>query len=109
MGTESYYKDFVPRRRDSSVELYFAGSGYCVEGSVGYTFNIDKPFLQSILPYVAADSLQLKGSEDFEANHVYLGAGTTNGYGLSVYIERTLANSKDKEPDSIWITVFYDF
>ena len=41
--------------------------------------------------------------------YVYLGAGTTIGYGLSVYVERTLANSSDNEPDSTWVTVFYDF
>ena len=41
--------------------------------------------------------------------HVEIGAGTTIGYGLSVYVERTLANSSDNEPDSTWITVFYDF
>ncbi|WNJ82183.1 porin (plasmid) [Cedecea neteri] len=109
VGTASYYKDFVPSRRDSSVNHYFAGSGYGVEGFIGYTFNIDKPFLQSVQPYIAADSLQLKGNEDFEANHVYLGAGTTIGYGLSVYVERTLANTSDNEQDSTWITIFYDF
>ncbi|RWR00964.1 membrane protein [[Pantoea] beijingensis] len=109
VGTASYFKDFVPSRRENTVDKFFAGSGYGVESFVGYTFNIDKPFLKSIQPYVAADSLQLKGNEDFHANHVYLGAGTTIGYGLSVYVERTLANSSDDEPDSTWITVFYDF
>ncbi|AVF35985.1 porin [Rahnella sikkimica] len=109
VGTGSYYKDFVPSTRANPVDHYFAGSGYGVEGFVGYTFNIDKPFLKSIQPYVAADSLQLKGGEDFHANHTYFGAGTTIGYGLSVYVERTLAHSTDSEPDQTWVTVFYDF
>lgn len=109
VGTASYYKDFVPSTRENTVSHYFAGSGYGLESFVGYTFNIDKPFLKSIQPYVAADSLRLKGDEDFHANHVYLGAGTTIGYGLSVYLERTLASSSDGEPDSTWLTVFYDF
>ena len=109
VGTGSYYKDFVPSTRENPVDHYFAGSGYGVEGFVGYTFNIDKPFLKSIQPYVAADSLQLKGGEEYHANHVYLGAGTTIGYGLSVYVERTLAHTTDDEADATWVTVFYDF
>lgn len=110
VGTASYYKNFVPSTHEQSVERYFAGSGYGVEGFVGYTFNIDKPFLKSIQPYVAADSLQLKGDEDYHQNNVYLGAGTTIGHGLSVYVERTLATStNNEEPDSTWVTVFYDF
>ena len=108
-GTASYYKDFVPSTREHSVSHYFAGSGYGLEGFVGYTFNIGLPFLESVQPYVAVDSLQLKGNEEYHANHTYLGAGTTIGYGLSVYLERTLASTTDKEPDSTWITVFYDF
>lgn len=109
VGTASYYKDYVPSTRERSLSHFFAGDGYGLEGFVGYTFNIDRPFLKSIQPYVAADSLRLKGQEAYHANHVYLGAGTTIGYGLSVYVERTLANSSDNEPDSTWVTVFYDF
>ncbi len=108
-STASYYKDFVPSTRNHTVSHYFAGSGYGLEEFAGYTFNIDKPFLKSIQPYVAVDSLRLKGKEDYHANHVYLGAGTTIGYGLSVYLERTIATTTDNEPDSTWITVFYDF
>ncbi|KAA8728126.1 MAG: porin [Ewingella americana] len=110
VGTASYYKNFVPSTHEQSVDRYFAGSGYGVEGFVGYTFNIDQPFLKSIQPYVAADSLQLKGDEDYHQNNVYFGAGTVIGHGLSVYVERTLATSTNNEvPDSTWVTVFYDF
>ena len=90
----------MPSTRQRTLSHFFAGDGYGLEGFVGYTFNIDKPFLKSVQPYVAADSLRLKGDEAYHANHVYLGAGTTIGYGLSVYVERTLANSSDNEPDS---------
>jgi len=109
VGTASYYKDFVPSTREHTVSHYFAGSGYGLEAFAGYTFNIDKPYLKSIQPYVAVDSLRLKGNEDYHANHTYLGAGTTIGHGLSVYVERTFATSTDDQPDSTWITVFYDF
>lgn len=110
VGTASYYDDYVPSTRAGrNISNYFAGAGYGLEGFAGYTFKFDQPFLESIQPYVAVDSMRLKGDEDYHANHVYLGAGTTIGYGLSVYVERTLASTTDKEPDSTWITVFYDF
>nr|WP_277755620.1 porin [Rosenbergiella metrosideri] len=108
-STASYYKNFVPSTSNHTVSHYFAGSGYGLEEFVGYTFNIDKPFLKSIQPYVAVDSLRLKGDENYHANHVYLGAGTEMGHGLSVYLERTIATTTDNEPDSTWITVFYNF
>lgn len=106
-STASYYKDFVPSTRERSVDNYFAGSGYGLEAFGGYTFNIDKPFLKSIQPYVAADTLRLKSDENYQVNHVYLGAGTTITKRLSVYIERTIASSE--EADSTWMTFFYDF
>ena len=62
VGTASYYKDYVPSTRQRTLSHFFAGDGYGLEGFVGYTFNIDKPFLKSIQPYVAADSLRLKGT-----------------------------------------------
>ncbi|CAM3668779.1 hypothetical protein BS639_10705 [Rouxiella silvae] len=107
--TGSYYDNFVPSHHDAiNQDNFFAGAGYGVEGFAGYTFTIDKPFLKSIQPYVAADSLKLKGNENYEANHVYLGSAVTIGHGLSVYVERTLANAPN-ESDSTWVTVFYDF
>jgi len=106
-STASYYKDFVPSTRERSVDRYFAGSGYGLEAFGGYTFNIDKPFLKAIQPYVAADTLRLKSDENYQVNHVYLGAGTTITKRLSVYIERTIASSE--EADSTWMTFFYDF
>ncbi|BDH45819.1 membrane protein [Salmonella enterica subsp. enterica serovar Choleraesuis] len=109
VGTASYYKDYVPSTRANPVDRYFAGAGYGLESFVGYTFNIDKPLLKSVQPYIAADSLRLKGDENYHANHVYLGAGTTIGHGLSLYLERTIASSSDNEADATWLTFFYDF
>jgi len=106
--TASYYKDFIPSQH-TTLSRYFAGSGYGLEAFGGYTFNIDKPYLKSIQPYVAVDSLQLKGQDDYHANHTYVGVGTTIGYGLSVYVERTFATTSDKQPDQTFVTVFYDF
>ena len=108
-STASYYRDFVPSTRERSVDHYFAGSGYGLEAFGGYTFNIEKPFLKAIQPYIAADTLRLKSDENFHSNHVYLGAGTTITKRLSVYIERTIATTSDKEADSTWMTFFYDF
>lgn len=109
VGTASYYKDFVPSTRTQTVDHYFAGSGYGLEAFGGYTFNFDKPFLKSIQPYLALDSLRLQGNENYHANHVYIGAGTTIGYGLSFYLERTIASTTDNEADATWLTVFYNF
>lgn len=67
VGTASYYKDYVPGTRINPVKRYFAGAGYGLESFVGYTFNFDKPYLKSIQPYVAVDSLRLKGNENYRA------------------------------------------
>lgn len=109
VSTASYYKDFVPSKRARSVQKYFAGSGYGIEGYVGYTFNIDKPYLKFIQPYVAADSLRLKGNQDYHASHAYVGVDATLGYGFSIYVERTFATKNDRTPDQTFITLFYDF
>lgn len=107
--TASYYKNFVPSTKYHTVSHYFAGSGYGLEYFGGYTFKINDRFLNSIQPYAAADSLRLKGGEGYRANHVYLGAATDFGHGLSVYLERTIASTTDNEADTTWLTVFYDF
>jgi len=108
-GTASYYVNFSPSKRRRTLSKYFAGSGYGLESFVGYTFAIDKPYLKSIQPYVAADSLQLKGHANYRANHLYVGVGTTIGYGLRLYVERTFSSTTDNAPDSTWVTLFYDF
>jgi predicted porin len=109
VGTASYYKDFVPSTKSHTVDSYFAGSGYGLEAFGGYTFKIDKPYLESVQPYVAVDSLRLNGNQDYHANHVYLGAGTTIGHGLTIYLERTIAATTDKEADTTWLNIFYNF
>lgn len=109
VSTASYYKNFVPSTKHHAVNRYFAGSGYGLEGFVGYTFNIDKTYLNSIQPYVAVDSLRLKSDEDYHANHTYIGASTGFGHGISVSLERTIASTTDDEADTTWLTVFYNF
>lgn len=107
--TANYYDNFVPSHHsDINQDNYFAGSGYGVESFVGYTFTLNQPLLKSVQPYFAADSLTLKGHENYNAHNQYLGAALVFGHGLSVYIERTLAHAPD-ENDQTWMTFYYDF
>ncbi|AIR02123.1 membrane protein [Pluralibacter gergoviae] len=109
VGTATYYKHYVPTTRTQTVDHYFSGDGYGLESFAGYTFQINKPLLQSIQPYVGADTLRLKGEENYHANHVYLGMYTQVAYGFSFYLERTIATTSDDEPDTTWFTIYYDF
>lgn len=109
VATASYYKDYVPDERRPALANYFTGSGYGVEGFAGYTFNFNKPLLASIQPYVAWDSLQLKTQPVWHANHVYIGAMTDFGHGVSVALEQTLAFTSDRETNSTWMTWFIAF
>ncbi len=70
---------------------------------------VDKPFVESIQPCIAADTLRLKGDENYHANHVYLGMYTIIGHGFSFWLERTLASSSDNEQDTTWLSIYYDF
>ncbi len=108
--TATYYDHYIPSKRDSAnARHYFAGDGYGLEDFAGYTFKINKPFLESIMPYMSVDTLQLHGAENYHANHTYLGVWTNIGYGFSFYLERTIATTSDDEPDTTWFTVYYDF
>ncbi|CAM3592841.1 hypothetical protein BS639_13840 [Rouxiella silvae] len=109
VATANYYDDYVPsKREDVNQNNFFAGSGYGVEGFAGYTFTFNKPFFKSIQPYVAADSLKLKGGEDYSANHVYLGTALDFNHGISLYLERTLANAPGQSDETI-ATFYYNF
>ncbi|BDH46739.1 membrane protein [Salmonella enterica subsp. enterica serovar Choleraesuis] len=109
VSTATWYQNYVPTKKNARVERYFAGDGYGLETFAGYTFQLRKPFLESIQPYVAADTLRLKGSENYHANHVYLGMYTQVAYGFSFYLERTLASTTDNESDTTWLSIYYDF
>ncbi|HDS1238232.1 TPA: porin [Pluralibacter gergoviae] len=109
VGTATWYKHYVPTKRTATVDRYFAGDGYGLESFAGYTFHIDKPLLQSVQPYLGADTLRLKGEENYHANHVYLGMYTQIAYGFSFYLERTLASTSDNEAHTTWLSVYYDF
>ena len=108
-GTASYYKDFVPAQSGRTWDKYFYNHGYGVEGFAGYKFMINKPWLDSRKPYVAADSLQLHNKENYHANHVYLGLGSDFGHGIWLYVEKTLSATSSKEADATWLTLFYNF
>ncbi|NDJ58043.1 porin [Enterobacteriaceae bacterium 4M9] len=107
--TATYYNNYVPSKRQQTAARYFAGDGYGLESFVGYTFAINRPWLSAIQPYIAADTLRLKGDEDYHAHHVYLGMSTQLAYGFSFWLERTMASSSDQEPDTTWLSIYYDF
>lgn len=109
VSTANYYNNFVPSHHsDVNQDDYFAGSGYGLEMFAAYTFNFNLPLLKSIQPYIAADSLKLKGNQDYSSHNQYLGTVVTFGHGFSVYLERTLAHAPD-ETDATWMTLYYDF
>lgn len=109
VSTANYYNNFVPSHHDNvNQNDYFAGSGYGLEVFGGYTFNIGKPLLTSVEPYLAADTLQLRGNENYHEHNEYLGTVLTFGHGFSLYLERTLTHAPD-ETDSTWMTLYYDF
>ncbi|AXU97647.1 porin [Erwinia persicina] len=109
VSTATWTHNFVPAKKQQRTEHYFAGSGYGLEAFAGYTFPINKPWLASIQPYVAADTLRLRGSGDYHANHEYLGVVTQLAYGFSVYLEHTFTATSDHDPDQTWLSIYYDF
>ncbi|TCM60250.1 putative porin [Acinetobacter calcoaceticus] len=110
VATASYYNDFVPVVNNPTVQHYFVGDGYGLEAFAGYTFKFDLPYLKSIQPYIAVDSLRLKSAENFRANHQYVGFSTSFNKNLKIMTEHTFASTSDKsEKDSTWITMFISF
>nr|WP_174506391.1 porin [Acinetobacter sp. Marseille-Q1620] len=111
VGTASYYNDFVPATENRHINHYFVGDGYGLEGFAGYTFKLDKPFLKSMQPFIAADRLNLNASDhDYHANHQYVGLSTNLGHGVKVIAEHTFAQTTDDaEKDSTWLTFFISF
>ncbi|MCC3718725.1 porin [Rouxiella badensis] len=109
VATANYYKDYVPSHQDNvNQNNYFAGDGYGLEAFAGYTFTFNKELLKSVQPYVAADQLKLKGNEDYDAHHVYLGTAFDFGHHLSLYVERTLARAPGQS-DSTAVSFYYNF
>lgn len=109
VATANYYDDYVPSRLSNvNQNNFFAGSGYGVEGFAGYTINVDKVYLKSFQPYIAADSLKLKGDQHYEANHVFLGSEFNFGHHISLYVEHTLANAPDQS-DETDVNFYYNF
>ena len=108
--TASYYHDFVPAMKYKSADHFFAGDGYGLEAFAGYTFKLDLPYLKSIQPYVAVDTLQLKSEQNFRSNHQYIGFNTEINKKLKIMTEHTFAsNSNHDEQDSTWVTMFLSF
>ncbi len=110
VGTVSYYEDFVPAVKQVSAAHYFAGDGYGLETFVGYTFKFDRPYLKSLQPYVAADTLRLKSEQRFRANHQYIGLSTELNKHVKIMTEHTFVSSNNPtEKDSTWVTMFLSF
>ncbi|MEB3767936.1 porin [Acinetobacter sp. MD2] len=110
VGTASYYHDFIPRRNSTVYNDYFAGDGYGLEGFMGYTFHLNQPYLKSIQPYVAVDSLRLQGSENFRSNHQNIGMSFAINKKFKIMAEHTFASTSDNsEQDSNWLTMFINF
>lgn len=111
--TASYYKDFVPSKEQFNMDNFFTGHGYGLEFFTGYKFNLDKPLLQYIQPYFAADTLSLSGhqdSKDYREHHQYIGFETGFNDKLKVLTEYTFGHSSDNsEKDIMWVTFFYSF
>lgn len=109
VSTATWYRHYVPVNGRKNVEHYFANHGYGLESFIGYTFSLRKPWLHSIQPYLAADTLRLKGNENFHADRLYLGAYVKVAYGVSFYLEHTFTSTSDNQPDTTWLTFYYDF
>ncbi|EIC84138.1 porin [Serratia sp. M24T3] len=109
VGTANYYANYIPSHKDNVNQSdFFAGSGYGLEAFAGYTFTFNKPWFKSIQPYVAADTLKLKGGEDYESNHIYLGTAFDFNHRISLYVERTIATSPG-EDDKTYASFYYNF
>lgn len=109
VSTATMYRHYVPATTRQSTDHYFARRGYGLEAFAGYTFPINKPYLQSIQPYFAVDTLRLQGSENYHANHRYLGVYAQLAYGFSFYLEHTFTSTTANDPDQTWLTLYYDF
>lgn len=109
VGTATWYRHYVPVSGRKSVARYFARHGYGLETFFGYTFLPGKTWLHAVQPYLAADTLRLRGNEHYHARHAYLGAYVHVAYGLSFYLEHTFTATSDGLPDITWLTFFYNF
>lgn len=109
VSTATLYRHYVPATTRQSADHYFARRGYGLEAFAGYTFPINKPFLQSVQPYFAVDTLRLQGNEHYHANHRYLGVDAQLAYGFSVYLEHAFTSTSANDPDQTWLTFYYDF
>lgn len=108
--TASYYKHFAPSKEQHNIVNFFTSHGYGLEFFTGYKFNFDKPLLQYIQPYFAADTLSLNGDQNYREHHQYIGFETGVNDKVKVLTEYTFAQSSDdSEKDVTWITLFYSF
>lgn len=110
VATASYYQDFVPAVKNQTVQNFFAGDGYGLEGFIGYTFKFDRPWFKEIQPYIAADTLRLKSDQNSYTNHQFIGIAALVSKNLRVYTEYTFVDATDKSlKDTTYITMFYSF
>lgn len=110
VGTASYYQDFIPAVKNQTLQNFFVGDGYGLEGFIGYTFKFDRPFFKEIQPYIAADTLRLKSGQENHLNHQFIGLATLVTKNLRVYAEYTFVDASDKSlKDTTYVTMFYSF
>ncbi|MFK8258534.1 porin [Erwinia sp. AnSW2-5] len=109
VSTATMYRHYVPAVPPQSTDDYFARHGYGLEAFAGYTFPINKPYLHSVQPYFAVDTLRLQGNEHYHANHSYLGIYTQLAYGFSVYLEQTFTATTANDPNVTSLSIYYDF
>lgn len=110
VATASYYQDYVPAVKNQTMQNYFVGDGYGLEGFIGYSFKFDRPLFKEFQPYIAADTLRLKSDQQSYVNHQFVGLATQVSKNLRVYTEYTFVDGTDKSlKDITYITMFYSF
>lgn len=65
--------------------------------------------MYSIQPYLATDTLRLKGGEKYHGNRIYIGANYNFTENISVTLERTIASTRDRDPDTTFMTFYLNF
>lgn len=110
VATASYYHDYVPFLHPYSIDQYFAGDGYGLEGFAGYSFKFDRPYFSELQPYIAADTLQLKANQRQYSHHQFIGLATQLSTHIRLATEYTFVQATDKSlKNAAYITMYLNF